>query len=108
MRHSSFARTRGGKLLASLVRSSSQSGCVYDPTRRVGRRGSIGIPRLWRARRATPYLIHFRYPVVSSICENLAHSRSYMPTKEKHADSEYLSTLERGLSVLRAFGRDNP
>jgi IclR family pca regulon transcriptional regulator len=28
--------------------------------------------------------------------------------KEKHADSEYLSTLERGLSVLRAFGRDNP
>lgn len=30
------------------------------------------------------------------------------PTKEKHADSEYLSTLERGLSVLRAFGRDDP
>jgi IclR family pca regulon transcriptional regulator len=28
--------------------------------------------------------------------------------KRKHADSEYLSTLERGLSVLRAFGRDNP
>jgi IclR family pca regulon transcriptional regulator len=28
--------------------------------------------------------------------------------KKKHADSEYLSTLERGLSVLRAFGRDNP
>ncbi len=27
---------------------------------------------------------------------------------EGHADSEYLSTLERGLSVLRAFGRDNP
>ena len=27
---------------------------------------------------------------------------------ETHADSEYLSTLERGLSVLRAFGRDNP
>lgn len=28
--------------------------------------------------------------------------------KEPHADSEYLSTLERGLSVLRAFGRENP
>lgn len=28
--------------------------------------------------------------------------------KKKHADTEYLSTLERGLSVLRAFGRDNP
>ena len=26
----------------------------------------------------------------------------------KHEDSEYLSTLQRGLSVLRAFGRDNP
>jgi IclR family pca regulon transcriptional regulator len=26
----------------------------------------------------------------------------------KHADTEYLSTLERGLSVLRAFGRENP
>lgn len=30
------------------------------------------------------------------------------PEMERHADSEYLSTLERGLSVLRAFGRDNP
>lgn len=28
--------------------------------------------------------------------------------KAPHADSEYLSTLERGLSVLRAFGRQNP
>jgi IclR family pca regulon transcriptional regulator len=28
--------------------------------------------------------------------------------REPHADSEYLSTLERGLSVLRAFGRDDP
>ncbi len=28
--------------------------------------------------------------------------------KESHPDSEYLSTLERGLSVLRAFGRENP
>ena len=27
---------------------------------------------------------------------------------DTHGDSEYLSTLERGLSVLRAFGRDNP
>jgi len=27
---------------------------------------------------------------------------------ENHTDTEYLSTLERGLSVLRAFGRDNP
>ena len=27
---------------------------------------------------------------------------------DTHSDSEYLSTLERGLSVLRAFGRDNP
>ncbi|HEY4114241.1 MAG TPA: IclR family transcriptional regulator C-terminal domain-containing protein [Rhizomicrobium sp.] len=27
---------------------------------------------------------------------------------EERNDSEYLSTLERGLSVLRAFGRDNP
>lgn len=28
--------------------------------------------------------------------------------KEANANSEYLSTLERGLSVLRAFGKDNP
>jgi IclR family pca regulon transcriptional regulator len=27
---------------------------------------------------------------------------------ERHDDSEYLSTLERGLSVLRAFGRERP
>ena len=27
---------------------------------------------------------------------------------DRHSDSEYLSTLERGLSVLRAFGRDRP
>jgi IclR family transcriptional regulator, pca regulon regulatory protein len=27
---------------------------------------------------------------------------------ENHTDTEYLSTLERGLSVLRAFGADNP
>ncbi len=27
---------------------------------------------------------------------------------EPHTDTEYLSTLERGLSVLRAFGRENP
>ncbi len=27
---------------------------------------------------------------------------------DAHTDTEYLSTLERGLSVLRAFGRDNP
>jgi IclR family pca regulon transcriptional regulator len=32
-----------------------------------------------------------------------------MPRKVKtDGDSEYLSTLDRGLSVLRAFGRDNP
>ena len=31
-----------------------------------------------------------------------------MEADEKQSDSEYLSTLERGLSVLRAFGRDNP
>ena len=31
-----------------------------------------------------------------------------MDAEEKEPDSEYLSTLERGLSVLRAFGRDNP
>jgi len=31
-----------------------------------------------------------------------------MDSEEKEVDSEYLSTLERGLSVLRAFGRDNP
>ncbi len=30
------------------------------------------------------------------------------PILTTHSDSEYLSTLERGLSVLRAFGRDNP
>ena len=30
------------------------------------------------------------------------------PEPDTHTDSEYLSTLERGLSVLRAFGRDNP
>lgn len=29
-------------------------------------------------------------------------------TGERHEDSEYLSTLERGLSVLRAFGRERP
>lgn len=29
-------------------------------------------------------------------------------TDDRHEDSEYLSTLERGLSVLRAFGRDRP
>lgn len=29
-------------------------------------------------------------------------------SSERHEDSEYLSTLERGLSVLRAFGRDRP
>lgn len=28
--------------------------------------------------------------------------------RPRHDDSEYLSTLQRGLSVLRAFGRDNP
>jgi IclR family pca regulon transcriptional regulator len=28
--------------------------------------------------------------------------------KKPNSDSEYLSTLDRGLSVLRAFGRDNP
>jgi IclR family pca regulon transcriptional regulator len=27
---------------------------------------------------------------------------------DRHEDSEYLSTLERGLSVLRAFGRERP
>lgn len=31
-----------------------------------------------------------------------------MGSEEKEADPEYLSTLERGLSVLRAFGKDNP
>ena len=30
------------------------------------------------------------------------------PSKREDGDSEYLSTLDRGLSVLRAFGRDNP
>jgi IclR family pca regulon transcriptional regulator len=28
--------------------------------------------------------------------------------KQRHEDSEYLATLERGLSVLRAFGRETP
>jgi IclR family pca regulon transcriptional regulator len=28
--------------------------------------------------------------------------------RDGHNDTEFLSTLERGLSVLRAFGRDNP
>ena len=37
-----------------------------------------------------------------------ANSDADMEADEKEADSEYLSTLERGLSVLRAFGRDNP
>ena len=40
--------------------------------------------------------------------EDLEHSFGMDGNEEKHADSEYLSTLERGLSVLRAFGRDNP
>ncbi len=31
-----------------------------------------------------------------------------MNVENNEADSEYLSTLERGLSVLRAFGKDNP
>ncbi len=30
------------------------------------------------------------------------------PPKKPNNDTEYLSTLDRGLSVLRAFGRDNP
>ena len=30
------------------------------------------------------------------------------PDDGRHEDSEYLSTLERGLSVLRAFGRERP
>jgi len=29
-------------------------------------------------------------------------------TDSRHVDTEYLATLERGLSVLRAFGRDTP
>src|SRR5260370_25614161 len=37
MRHSSFARTRGGKRPASLARSISQSGWAYEPTSVVGR-----------------------------------------------------------------------
>ena len=28
--------------------------------------------------------------------------------KKPNNDTEYLSTLDRGLSVLRAFGRENP
>lgn len=35
-------------------------------------------------------------------------TESAAPQKEKHNDTEFLSTLERGLSVLRAFGRENP
>ncbi|HEY2179665.1 MAG TPA: IclR family transcriptional regulator C-terminal domain-containing protein [Caulobacteraceae bacterium] len=30
------------------------------------------------------------------------------PPKGRHVDSEFLATLERGLSVLRAFGRETP
>lgn len=30
------------------------------------------------------------------------------PAKKPNSDTEYLSTLDRGLSVLRAFGRDTP
>jgi IclR family pca regulon transcriptional regulator len=33
---------------------------------------------------------------------------SIKPSKRESGDTEYLSTLDRGLSVLRAFGRDNP
>ncbi|HEY2035628.1 MAG TPA: IclR family transcriptional regulator C-terminal domain-containing protein, partial [Steroidobacteraceae bacterium] len=62
------------------------------------------------------------YPESSSISEN-AMARKAKPVKRRvHrsddalpaaeqeilADGEYLSTLERGLSVLRAFGRDHP
>lgn len=36
------------------------------------------------------------------------HSTMTDSTADTNSDSEYLSTLERGLSVLRAFGRDNP
>src|SRR6478672_806919 len=36
IRHSSFARTRGGKRSRSRARSISQSGCAYEPTRLVG------------------------------------------------------------------------
>lgn len=37
----------------------------------------------------------------------MANSEVRAP-KIRHSDSEYLATLERGLSVLRAFGRDTP
>ena len=40
--------------------------------------------------------------------ENLGGGFDMDSDEERHADSEYLSTLERGLSVLRAFGRENP
>lgn len=35
-------------------------------------------------------------------------SKSPESRKANHKDTEFLSTLERGLSVLRAFGRENP
>ena len=37
-----------------------------------------------------------------------APARKTNPAKQNGGDTEYLSTLDRGLSVLRAFGRDNP
>ena len=37
-----------------------------------------------------------------------ATARKTNPAKKNGGDTEYLSTLDRGLSVLRAFGRDNP
>jgi len=35
-------------------------------------------------------------------------AREAGPVDDRHQDSEYLSTLERGLSVLRSFGRERP
>lgn len=43
-RHSSVARTRGGKRPRRRSRSISQSGCAYDPTRLVGMRPFRSIP----------------------------------------------------------------
>jgi IclR family pca regulon transcriptional regulator len=44
----------------------------------------------------------------STMPRQTAALRRINPVKKVSGDTEYLSTLDRGLSVLRAFGRDNP
>src|SRR5665213_1776400 len=55
-------------------------------------------------------VIDKRYVPASSATSPAGNRTDPMTDSDAEApsDSEYLSTLERGLSVLRAFGKDNP